>query len=63
MTDHHPIPPQELVQKWCKDARGNYFEIILKAAAWGYQQCDASYERAAFELVPPTWLEPLENDD
>jgi hypothetical protein len=30
-------PPPELIQKWCKAARGDHLEIILKAAAWGYQ--------------------------
>jgi hypothetical protein len=31
-------PPPELIQKWCKAARGDHLEIILKAAEWGYRQ-------------------------
>ena len=36
--DYKKIPPPELIQKWCKAARGDHLEIIIKAAEWGYRQ-------------------------
>ena len=61
----HPItPPLELVHQWMRQWNADHLNqgdqllfVAAKAAQWGYYQCDAIYERAAMEIVPPPWLE------
>lgn len=62
MNDHL-TPSQELIEQWCKAARPYWLlnDLAAKAASWGYSQCQAEYERAAMDLVEPTWLD--DDDD
>ena len=63
MKQAYPVPPPELVSEWWSDSDGTLQSFATKAVRWGYQQCDAEYERAAMQIVPPTWLEPEDMDN
>jgi hypothetical protein len=61
-----PQPSNELILEWLSNYYGNAVNgdvspmeqsLAQQAAAWGYMQCEGEYERAAMQLVPPTWLE------
>ena len=63
-----PEPSDDLIGAWMEDsigfpAREVIVSIARKAAAWGYMQCEGEYERAAMQIVPPTWLEPEDDDE
>jgi hypothetical protein len=59
MMNNKFIPPPELIQKWCKTARGDHLEIILKATQWGYQQrCLEELTELGQEMQPTS---PSEN--
>jgi hypothetical protein len=51
------VPPPELIQKWCKAARGDHLTIILKAAEWGYKQRLIEEDQLLMQIVPPPHLE------
>jgi len=57
------VPSPDLVSEWWGDSDGTLQSFANKAVRWGYQQCDAEYERAAMQLVPPTWLESEDSSD
>jgi hypothetical protein len=64
-----PTPSKDLVDEWLKQwlelrpsSVSSYQWIADKASDWGYRQCDATYEQAAMQLVPPTWIE-VDNDE